>query len=88
MDSSILRDLNAPLANFTLLANPLQIDLESSAADPTDTSRIFRGRTLTSKNLLYCGFRYVMDGKPLTITGRQEWECVRMKEDYIQLINS
>ena len=85
---SFLTGLNAPLAYSTLLANPLQIDLEPSAADPTDTSRIFRGRTLNSKNLLYCGFRYVMDGKPLTITRRQPWECFRTKEDYIQLINS
>ena len=56
---SFLADLNAPLTNSTLLANPLQIDLEPSAAHPTDTSRIVRGRTLNSKNLLYCGFRYV-----------------------------
>ena len=79
---SFLADLNAPLANSTLLANPLQIDLEPSAADPTDTIRIVRGRTLNSKNLLYCGFRYVKDGKPSTITGRQPWKCVRMKMKY------
>ena len=42
--SSFLADLNAPLANSTLLANPLQIDLKPSAADPTDTIRIVRGR--------------------------------------------
>ena len=78
----VLADLNAPLANSTLLANPLQIDLEPSAADPTDTIRIVRGRTLNSKNLLYCGFRYVKDGKPSTITGRQPWKCVRMKMKY------
>ena len=78
----VLADLNAPLANSTLLANPLQIDLEPSAADPTDTIRIVRGRTLNSKNLLYCGFRNVKDGKPSTITGRQPWKCVRMKMKY------
>ena len=78
----VLADLNAPLANSTLLANPLQIELEPSAADPTDTIRIVRGRTLNSKNLLYCGFRYVKDEKPSTITGSQPWKCVRMKMKY------
>ena len=76
---SLLADLNALLANSTLLANPLQLDLESSAADPTDTIRIVRGRTLNSKNLLYCGFRYVNDGKLSTITKRQPWKCFLMK---------
>ena len=76
---SLLADLNALLANSTLLANPLQLDLESSAADPTDTIRIVRGRTLNSKNLLYCGFRYVKDGKLSTITKRQPWKCFLMK---------
>ena len=78
----VLADLNASLANSTLLANPLQIDLEPSAADPTDTIRIVQGRTLNSKNLLYCGFRYVKDGKPSTITGKQPWKFVRMKMKY------
>ena len=80
--SRILPDpflLNRPqrsVSYSTLLANPLQIDLEPSAADPTDTIRIVRGRTLNSKNLLYCGFRYVKDENSLTITRRQPWRCV------------
>ena len=57
---SFIADLNARLAN------PVQIDLEPSAADPIDTIR-----TLNSNNLLLCGFRYVKDGKPPTITIRQ-----------------
>ena len=32
-----------------------------------------------ASSLLGC---YVKDGKPLTITGRQPWKCVRMKMKY------
>ena len=37
---SFIADLNAPLVNSTLSANPLQIDLEPSATDRTDTINI------------------------------------------------
>ena len=44
LPNPFLADLNAPLANSTL-----QIDLELSAADPTDAIRIVRGRMFNSK---------------------------------------